>query len=317
MFMRSGLSLLAAILLAGCGSVTPPEGHPTPGEASIVTTDIAAFWSAFDQIDSSVDTMPLRAYIDNGTVGLKDFTELRWKNAKTLTQNVWALRAYYASIRATTLAAAQMEPQIRDAFAVADTLIDDAIFPDVYFAIGAMGTGGTTSDHGLLIGVEMFSKATDSPTDALTPWQKSVIRANDILPAIVAHELVHYQQQYGGGSTLLGQSIREGSADFVGKLLSGRTINESIDAYGLSHEAELWAEFQQEMNGTDYSKWLYNGGSITASSTRPADLGYFIGARIAESYYKKAVDKHRAIQDILNIRDFKSFLSQSGYSGVP
>lgn len=316
--MRSGaLSLLAAVALGGCRSITPPIGYSTPAEASIVTTDVGAFWTAFDQIDSGADTMPLRGYIDNGTVGLRDFTDLRWKNATTLTQAVWARRPYYASIRATTLVAAQMEPQIRAAFAIADTLIDDAIFPDVYFAIGAMGTGGTTSNHGLLIGVELFSKAPDSPTDVLTPWQKSVIRSNDVLPAVVAHELVHYQQKYSGSSnqTLLGQSIREGSADFIGKLLSGRTINESVEAYGLAHEAELWAEFQPVMNGTNYSNWLYNGGSITATSTRPADLGYFIGARIAEAYYNKAADKHKAIQDMLRITDFNAFLMASAYAG--
>ena len=313
--LRGTLSLFLPFALAACGSITRPEGHPTPAESKVVTSDVAAFWTAFDKITSSSDTMPLRAYIDGGTVGLKDFTRLRWKDSKTLTQVVWARRAYYASIRGTTTASAQMEPQIRAAFAIADTLIDDPIFPDVYFAVGWLGTGGTTSDHGLLIGIEMFSRAPDSPIDELSPWQKSVIRANDILPAIVAHELVHYEQRYGGGQTLLGQSIREGSADFIGKMLSGRTINEGIEAYGLAHEAELWTEFKRDMNGTDYSRWLYNGGSVTASSTRPADLGYFIGARIAESYYKRSVDKHRAIQDILHIRDFHVFLAASGYTG--
>lgn len=306
----------AATLVAGCHPSTAPDGFPSPSQAVIVTTDIPAFWSAFDQIDAMSDTVPLRGYIDNGSVGLKDFTSLRWKDAKTLTQMVWNQRVYYASIRATTLAAAQKEAEIRLAFAVADTLIDDAIFPNVYFAIGGMSTGGTVSDNGLLIGVELFSRASDSPTDALTPWQKSVIRSSEILPAIVAHELVHYQQRYAGGRTLLGQSLREGSADFVGKILAGRTVNEAIEAYGLAHEAQLWAEFQQDMAGTDISKWLYNGGTVTATS-RPADLGYFIGARIAEAYYKRSPDKHRAIQEILRIRDFNAFLAASGYDGTP
>jgi hypothetical protein len=317
MRIRSLPRLFTLPLSLGCGAITRPEGHPTPAESKVVTSDVAAFWTAFDQIKSIGDTMPLRRYIDQGTVGLKDFTNLRWKNATTLTQMVWTRRAYYASIRASTLASAQMEPQIRVAFAVADTLIDDPIFPDVYFAIGGLSTGGTTSNHGLLIGVELFSRAGDSPTEELSPWQKAVIRSNDILPAIVAHELVHYEQRYAGGQTLLGQAIREGSADFVGKILTGRTINESIEAYGLAHEAELWAEFQTQMNGTDYYRWLYNGGMVTASSTRPADLGYFIGSRIAESYYKRSVDKHRAIQDILRIRDFHVFLAASGYTGQP
>src|ERR1041385_8584266 len=98
--MRIGaLSFLAAVGLVGCGSVTTPEGSSSPADAKIVTSDVSAFWPAFDQITSSGDTMPLRKYIDNGTVGLKDFTDLRWKNSRTLTQEVWALRSYYASIR--------------------------------------------------------------------------------------------------------------------------------------------------------------------------------------------------------------------------
>jgi hypothetical protein len=308
--------LLAAVVGAGCSSATGPDGFPNPAEARIVTSDVAAFWTAFDRIKSNTDTVPLREYIDNGTVGLKDFTEARWKNSKTLTQAVWQQRAYYASVRNTSLAAAETAPQIRAAFAIADTLIDDAIFPDVYFTIGWMATGGTVSAHGLLIGVELFSLAPDSPVATLSPWQKSVVRSTDILPAVVAHELVHYQQT-PDARTLLSQAIHEGVADFIGKMLAGRSLNEHIEAYGLEHEAQLWAEFQQAMYGTDISRWLYNGGSLAVSSTRPADLGYFMGARIAEAYYKRASNKHQAIQEILTIRDYNAFLAASGYNGQP
>jgi hypothetical protein len=301
--------------LVACSSATGPNTSPRPEDAKLVTADISSFWIAFDQLKSGSDTMPLRAYIDNGTAGLRDFTDLRWKNAATLTSMVWARRSYYASIRANTLMVPTLAPEIRAAFAIADTLIDEAVFPDVYFAIGGMSTGGTTSSHGLLIGTELFSLAPNSPLESLTPWQQSVVRPTEILPAIVAHELVHYQQHYSQGSTLLAQSVREGSADFIGKLLSGRTINEAIESYGDAHEAELWAEFQLAMNGTDVSKWLYNGGSVTATSSRPADLGYYIGARIAESYYAKSPDKHRAIQEILNISNMPAFLAASAYTG--
>lgn len=71
--------------------------------------------------------------------------------------------------------------------------------------------------------------------------------------------------------------------------------------------------------GTDVSNWPYNGGSITSSSERPADLGYYIGARIigariTESYYAKAADKRRAVAEIIAVTDFDDFLEKSGYS---
>src|SRR3954470_6851229 len=136
---------LALCLCIGC-HITGPKGSTRPEDAKIVTSDIPLFWAAFDSIRSSTDTMPLRrGYLDTGSVGLHDFTSLRWKNSATLTKIVWAERAYYASIRDNTLAVAQLEPKIRGVFAVLDTLVPGAIFPDIYFDIGAMGTGGTTS----------------------------------------------------------------------------------------------------------------------------------------------------------------------------
>ncbi|TMI66321.1 MAG: hypothetical protein E6H07_10615 [Bacteroidetes bacterium] len=49
--------------------------------------------------------------------------------------------------------------------------------------------------------------------------------------------------------------------------------------------------------------------------SRPKDLGYWMGYKITKAYYTKATDKTKAIQEILNIKDFTSFLADSGYNG--
>src|SRR6202011_5457692 len=46
---------------------------------------------------------------------------------------------------------------------------------------------------------------------------------------------------------------------------------------------------------------------------RPADLGYYIGYKICEAYYRQAADKKAAIKAILEIKDFKEFLKASRY----
>jgi hypothetical protein len=310
-------AMLATLLVLGaCKSAT--EAAPisaSPSSARIVTEDIPRFWTAFDEMQSSSDTIPLRRdYLDPGTVGLKEFTNARWKDAKTLAAMVWPRRDYYASVRANTLTVSSFEPEIRRIYRSLDSMYSDAVFPDVYFAIGGLGTGGTTSQHGLLIGTELFSRAPDSPLSALTPWQRAVVQPLEILPTIVAHELTHYQQRYTAStSTLLAQSIREGGADFVSELLTGKTINQSIHSYGDAHERELWLEFSADMNGTDVSRWLYNGGSVTATADRPADLGYYVGYRITQSYYDGHSDKRQALRDILTIGNFQNFLTASGY----
>ena len=83
----------------------------------------------------------------------------------------------------------------------------------------------------------------------------------------------------------------------------------STYAWGDAHERELWTLFQQEMHGTDYSKWLYNGNI----KDRPDQLGYWMGYQIAEAYYEKATDKQQAIRELLNIQDFAQVLAKSGY----
>ena len=46
---------------------------------------------------------------------------------------------------------------------------------------------------------------------------------------------------------------------------------------------------------------------------RPSDLGYYVGAKISEAYYKSATDKRQAVRDILEIQDFGAFLEKSHY----
>ena len=65
------------------------------------------------------------------------------------------------------------------------------------------------------------------------------------------------------------------------------------------------------MNRTNVNDWLYNG---SAAKGRPADLGYYIGYKICEAYYRVAKDKKQAVKDILEIKDFNQFLKDSQYS---
>jgi uncharacterized protein YjaZ len=162
----------------------------------------------------------------------------------------------------------------------------------VYFVVGRLNTGGTISQRGLLIGAEMYSDHS-----AVVP--------------IVAHELIHYQQRLLSSDqrTLLAQSIVEGSADFVTELIVGNHINQRAHEYGLARERELWDEFTQVMHGTDLTGWLYGN----PPEGRPADLGYFIGYRIAQAYYASAGADDQALWEILNVTDHVGFLERSGY----
>jgi hypothetical protein len=289
---------------------TPKFSHD-PDSAQIVTRDIDNFWRAYDHIgpNNGVEVFQ-KEYIDKGSIGLRDFVQLRIGSAGNLARNVSQYPRYYRSIRASTYRISSSIPLIRASFRRLKDLYPDAVFPDVYFVIGRMSSGGTTSDNGLLIGTEMYGRTPEMPIAELDEWYQQVLKPIDALPGIVAHELIHVQQEKLGARMLLAAAIREGSADFVGELISGLSINSQLQKYGNDHERELWLEFKTTMLGADSTKWL--GQGVNAKD-RPADLGYYMGYKITQSYYQHSSDKKQAVREILQIQDAEQFLKKSRY----
>lgn len=281
----------------GSGELPPPAYTPRPGPdpdaTRIVTSDVALFWEVVDS--GPADTLAERLhceYLRRGTDAVRDFIPKRIVSAARLAETVADHRERYESTRRSGLALAGLAPEIRSVFREMEGRYPDAVFPDVYFVVGRLNTGGMISQRGLLIGAEMYENH-----DAILP--------------IVAHELIHYQQRPMAADqrTLLAQAIMEGSADFVAELIAGDHINHDAHAYGLPRERELWEAFREVMHGSDFSGWLYGG----QPEGRPADLGYFIGYRIAQAYYANAGAGGQALREILEVTDYVDFLERSGY----
>ncbi len=283
-----------------------------PNAARIVTSDIELFWKAFDKATPENDLIIFRdEYLKKGSIGLQEFTRIRIGSPCGLTDTINKSGDYYVALRPQTTKIDSYKPQMQKSFRKLQEIYPEAVFPDVYFLIGRMNSAGTLTDKGLLIGVDMFGKTDEKSLENLSDWHKAVVSNIGRLPYIVAHELIHYQQKLSPtDQSLLARSIGEGSADFIGELISGGQINPHLHKYGNPLERELWQEFKKEMNGTDAGNWLYQGEKAT---DRPADLGYYMGYKIAESFYKNAADKKKAVKDILEIKDFQKFLQESGY----
>ena len=318
------LALLLAGALASCGDGTGPGGTvyaDDPRDAQFVTADIDNFWHAYDFFVQGRGANSFQTeYLNKASPGLRDFIQARNLTVSSLVQMVDAFPQYFAAIRANTLRLATdatVLGRIRESFAEIERLYPPSIFPPVTFLIGRFSTGGTTRESGMLIGTEFFAIDDATPLQELGAFQRANVRPLDSIPLIVAHEHAHIlQARYGGllrgaSTTLLAQSLMEGGADFIAQIASGSHPNQHIHPYGLQHEAALWAEFTQVMHGTDVSQWLYNQGS---STTRPGDLGYFIGYRVAQAYYDKTADKVAALKTIIEMADAPAFLAASGYS---
>jgi hypothetical protein len=267
------------------------------------TEDIENFWTAFDKTYPILDAAVFQTgYIDIGSKGLKGFIRGRIENGDHLAKTVKDNLAYYQAIRASSLSIANKKDRFYECFENLQKIYPAAVFPDVYFVIGAKNSGGTTFSKGLIIGAEMFGKDTNGIKPALDI---------DLVDELVSHELIHFQQRNTRDNSLLAQCIMEGSADFICELIAGGHSNSEIFAYGDAHVKELWDEFQKDMNGTDWKTWLYT----SKDKSRPKDLGYWMGYKITKSYYNNTQNKSEAITNILHIRDYRKFLADSKYNG--
>ena len=281
---------------------------------------VAKGWSSARLESGAPPTDAERARLDHDTAGIGERIAA-WNVAAAVRRRP----RFFAAIRANTLAidtARAIKDSIRAYYRRLAALYPDARFPPAYFLIGQLSSGGTTDTSGQLIGAEMHGADASTPLDELSAWERGGVERIDALPGLVAHELMHIQQAHAaertdGGSnrsarpTLLATALEEGCATFMAWTVTGQDPARAASPYGLAHEHELWVEFQREMNGTGASNWLYNGDR---SKDRPADLGYFVGARICGAYYARAADKRRAIAEIFAMPDPAAFLARSGYA---
>jgi len=266
-----------------------------PWQAQFITKDINNFWNAFDSLEAGYSGNPFEdLYIQKGSAGIQAFMAGRIESGTSLLNKVRESKGDYLKARENSSSMLDKEKQCRATFMALKYLYPPAVFPPVYFVIGRFNSGGHSHPDGLVIGAEMVQSAD--------------------VPYIVAHELVHYQQERltAENQYLLAACINEGSADFIGELISGGGPNKQTYAYGNAHEQELWLAFSKIMDDREDSHdWLYN---YKPKNGYPPDLGYWIGFRITKAYYDKATDKQKAVAGILHIKDYKKFLQQSGYA---
>jgi hypothetical protein len=279
------------------------EFSNNPRAAKFHTEDITAFWKIFDQNYPKLPGDVLQQeYLDKGSVGLKGFIQNRIESGKNLSKVVKGEIKYYEYIRPFTVSIDEKKERFYECFENLKKIYLPAVFPDVYFVIGANNSGGTIFDNGLIVGAEKFGKQTVDYKPALDI---------EYVDEVVAHELIHFQQKYAKDNSLLAQSVKEGASDFICELIAGSHSNKETYIYGDSHKKELWNEFKLRMYHNDWTNWLY----YNKDKSRAKDLGYWAGYQICKAYYNRMTNKQKAISDILNIDNFKLFFEASGYNG--
>ena len=195
-------------------------------------------------------------------------------------------------------------------------LYPEAKLPPVYLLVGRLTSGGTATARGMLIGVEMSSRASETPIVELSETERSTVvgRSPAEITRLIVHEAVHTMQQPTSGGTLLAAVLSEGMADFMANLAVGESgiVDSGYTRYGRANERRLKREFRQALarkEGTE--RWLYNPGR--KDNHGATDLGYFVGFRICQAFYERASDKHVALSRLLSGQDPESVLRESRY----
>lgn len=310
------MKTITSFALAVCCALGRLDAQePSRGERPPIVSfsDVGRFLDAFDHLatartlNDSADVL-WREYYLPATPGLRSFIKLRIGSPFELLEQIRSHAKYYAHLRASLGGLSNHAARVSASLDRFKTLYPAARLAPVYFTIGRMTSGGTISNDQLLIGAEMYGRDATAPANEFNEWERTVLRDTAMVATIVVHELMHVNQPGSNPPTLLGAALREGGADFVAEVVTGRNINAHVHEWGLPREPELWAEFSQVMNEKDRGDWF--GAQRRAG--RPADLGYFIGYRIAKAYYDRTADKAAAIGEILNA-DAARVLAQCGY----
>lgn len=295
----------------------------------VSTIDIKHFWEAFDALPSaktyndSVNIIQTK-YLDRATNGLKEFMNVRYFSPEFYTDRIKKYKKFYESVRENTLLFSDSE-SLSDIIRQTRLLYPNGKAAKISITIGPMSTGGTIANNYVLIGLEMIAGDKQCDVSEITNENlKADILARsgqaDVLNFVretVAHEYIHTQQRKTNPlacqCVLLENVIKEGVASFISEVLIMKRNQETgsrASVYASGHEKELWQEMKGELCINNLQNWLFNAAS---SKNRPGDLGYRIGYKIAESFYKKAEDKTMAIKEMIEADNPLVFLDNSGY----
>lgn len=294
----------------------------------IITQDVLNFWEAVDSLKENSDTTQVfqRLVIDRATKEFQVFIR-KWKiTAKDYAYQFRQYPNFYRTLRNNTIKLIQDENLIRQTIENFRKIYPNYVDASVCISIGNFKTGGNIAIvhedrliHNKLVYIGLEYHGLDSSTiigelpDAI---QDYVSRSN--FYTTIIHELVHIQQHTHGRKTkktyyannVATAILREGIPDFISQLVYPSGNNGNHYHYGMQHEENLKAKLKNEIYGSDFSYWIYNTNTV---SNQPRDLGYFMGSRIANSYFKNFSSTPINVTYLIEIKSAKKFIKTSKY----
>jgi hypothetical protein len=280
---------------------------PRTGGVEIQTEDVTRFFSVFDAARGHPTAEQLQHdYIDPGTNGLHHLLKARpGVTAEHIAQTIEQHPELYDEARKCMALLPPVRTRLSAAFHKLIELYPEADKPPVTIFVGrGRPVAVSGPGEGVQLGIEAFC----SPS-AVRYFGNNI---EDNFVHVIAHEYIHSQQNKALADdehpSVLGRSLIEGVAEFMGEKISGGVAYELYQQATKGHELEIETRFAADIDNTDLSDWVDN-----TTPEKPGDLGYWVGYRIAKSYYQHAPDKRQAIREIIQMSDPHAFLAKSGW----
>jgi hypothetical protein len=297
--MKRKLAIALAFSIPIAAAADQSSGGP-----EIRLTDVDRFYALYDAAQGKPPASLLQAYIDEGSEGFRAFAKMRNTTGERIALAIEKQPEIFAKAKQCAAALPAVKARLHQAIRRLKEVYPEATLPPVTIAVGRGKPVGTADVNGVMIGLEALCAADLMNTGV-----------EDRFVYVIAHEYVHVQQarfrSESADESVLLASLIEGGAEFVGELTSGSISYRHLPPLVQGREEQFEAAFLADVDKLARgSAWFYNH---PGTAERPADLGYWIGYRIAKAYYRHAKDKRQALRDIIELRDSKALLENSGW----
>jgi hypothetical protein len=305
-----GAATLFVMLGSGPGAGATSTTISPPGSPVIHIEDVARFYKIYERAHERPTAEELqRDYIDAGSPGLHHLANIRNVTGATIAKALAAHPEIFSNTEGCLVVLPRGRQRVAAALRRLGRIYPAAEFPPVTIAISRGKPVGVADSTGVIISLE-----------ALCAVNYLNANVEDRFVHTIAHEYAHVQQAIRSPAlynnlkpTVLEASLIEGTAEFTATLITGEVAFQSPYAPSpIGRARQIESQFVADENKADLSGWIDNG-----TLTEPGDLGYWVGYRIVKSYYEHAPNKRQAIRDILEMKDPKAFLAESGwYPGI-
>lgn len=299
--------VLSTIIIWSCNSESDKSLFSK--EQIIVSSDIANFWSAYDAINGTQDTVEQMSYLksmflNKASDGQNKMIEARQYTVEEYLNSIKTRSKFWNSIRSNTENLESFNNELKNGIDQLAKIYPDLTHSTIYYTLGNHRSPGTGIDSMVLIGTEFALGDTTTVTHELPEHNQNYYKINptDHLSFLCVHEYVHTQQK-PMVHNLLSLSLYEGIAEFVAIKATGHESPWRAFTYGPKNMEKVRQRFEQDMfkPNTVYN-WLWNS---TENEFGTSDLGYFVGYQIASRYYDASIDKKNAIKRLIEL-DFNN-----------